>query len=77
MKEVSSCQENIDTRKQSAKKIKKKKKKKLNSLLNQTGLFAGEKCPVIMKMLTWKQSESIPNYTELIAQPIRTFAFIL
>ena len=72
MKEVSSCQENIDTE-----AISEKEKKMLNSLLNQTGLFAGEKCPVIMKMLTWKQSESIPNYTELIAQPIGPFAFIL
>ena len=27
--------------------------------------------------LTWKQPESIPNYTELIAQPIGPFAFIL
>ena len=72
MKEVSSCQENIDTE-----AIGEKEKKKLISLLNQTGLFAGEKCPIIMKMLTWKQSESIPNYTELIAQPIEPFAFIL
>ena len=50
MKEVSSCQENIDTE-----AISEKEKKKLNSLLNHTGLFAGEKCPIIMKMLTWKQ----------------------
>ena len=41
MKEVSSCQENIDTE-----AINEKDKKKLNSLINQTGLFAGEKCPV-------------------------------
>ena len=70
MKEVSSCQENIDTE-----AISEKEKKRLNSLLNQTGLFAGEKCPAIKKMLTWKQLESIP--TELIAQPIGPFAFIL
>ena len=49
----------------------------MNLLLNQTGLFAGEKGPVIMKMLTWKQSESIPSYTELIAQPNGPFVFFL
>ena len=69
MKKVSSCQENIDTETIS----EKENRKKLNSLLNQTGLFAGEKCPVIMNTLT---SESLPNYTELIAQPIGPFAFI-
>ena len=53
MKEVSSCQENIDT------EAINEKKKMLNRLLNQMGLFAGEKFPVTMKMLTWKQSESI------------------
>ena len=75
MKEVSSCQENIDTE-----AISGRKKKKLNSLLNQTGLLLA-KVPSCHENLTWKQPESIPNYsfiyTELIAQPIGPFAFIL
>ena len=74
MKEVSSCQENIDMEVISGRK--KKKKKKLNSLLNQTGLLLA-KVPSCHENLTWKQPESIPNYTELIAQPIGPFAFIL
>ena len=73
MKEVSSCQENIDMEVISG---RKKKKKKLNSLLNQTGLLLA-KVPSCHENLTWKQPESIPNYTELIAQPIGPFAFIL
>ena len=72
MKEVSSCQENIDMEVISG----RKKKKKLNSLLNQTGLLLA-KVPSCHENLTWKQPESIPNYTELIAQPIGPFAFIL
>ena len=72
MKEVSSCQENIDMEVISG----RKKKKKLNSLLNQTGLLMA-KVPSCHENLTWKQPESIPNYTELIAQPIGPFAFIL
>ena len=72
MKEVSSCQENIDTEAISG----RKEKKKLNSLLNQTGLLLA-KVPSCHENLTWKQPESIPNYTELIAQPIGPFAFIL
>ena len=32
---------------------------------------------LIMKMLIWKQSGSILNNTELIAEPIGPFAFIL
>ena len=72
MKEVSSCQENIDMEIISG----RKKKKKLNSLLNQTGLLLA-KVPSCHENLTWKQPESIPNYTELIAQPIGPFAFIL
>ena len=71
MKEVSSCQENIDME-----VISGRKKKKLNSLLNQTGLLLA-KVPSCHENLTWKQPESIPNYTELIAQPIGPFAFIL
>ena len=71
MKEVSSCQENIDME-----VISRRKKKKLNSLLNQTGLLLA-KVPSCHENLTWKQPESIPNYTELIAQPIGPFAFIL
>ena len=60
MKEVSSCQENIDTE-----AISGRKKKKLNSLLNQTGLFAGEKCPVIMKIWPGRNQKAyqiIPNW---------------
>ena len=76
MKEVSSCQENIDT-KAISEKENKKKKKKLNWLLDQVGVFAGEKCPVIMKILTWRQSQSMSNDTELIAEPIGPFAFII
>ena len=72
MKEVSSCQENIDMEVISG----RKKKKKLNSLLNQTGLLLA-KVPSCHENLTWKQPESIPSYTELIAQPIGPFAFIL
>ena len=73
MKEVSSCRENSDTEAISG---RKEKKKKLNSLLNQTGLLLA-KVPSCHENLTWKQPESIPNYTELIAQPIGPFAFIL
>ena len=72
MKEVSSCQENIDT--EAINEKDKKKKKSWISCSAKRAFFAGEKCPVIM--LTWKQSESIPNYTELIAQPFGPFAFI-
>ena len=71
MKEASSCQENIDME-----VISGRKKKKLISLLNQTGLLLA-KVPSCHENLTWKQPESIPNYTELIAQPIGPFAFIL
>ena len=45
MKEVSSCQENIDTE-----AISEKKKKSWIRCSNQMGLFAGEKCPVIMEI---------------------------
>ena len=69
MKEMSSCQENIDTEAISG-------KKKLNSLLNQTSLLLA-KVLSCHDNLTWKQPESIPNYTELMAQPIGPFAFIL
>ena len=71
MKEVSSCRENIDTE-----AISGRKKKKLNSLLKQTGLLLA-KVPSCHENLTWKRPESIPNYTEVIAQPIGPFAFIL
>ena len=73
MKEVSSCKENIDMEASA----EDKKKREAESVAQANGLFAGKKCPVIMKILTWKQSESIPNYTELIAQPIGPFAFYL
>ena len=68
MKEVSSCQENIDTE-----AISEKKKKKLNSLLKPNGPFCWRKMPSYHGNLTWKQPESIPNYTELIAQSIGPF----
>ena len=60
MKEVSSCQENIDTE-----AISKEKKKKAEFVAQPNGPFAGEKCPVIMKI--WpgsnqKTYQIIPNW---------------
>ena len=69
MKEGTSYQENIDLE-----AISEKEKEKLNWLPDQRGLFAGEKCQVIMKMLTWNQ-KTYQKCTELITEPIGPFAF--
>ena len=56
---------------------KKKKKKKSWIRCSSKRAFCWRKVPSCHENLTWKQPESIPNYTELIPKPIGPFAFIL
>ena len=74
MKEVSSCQENIDMEAISGRSVKKEIKSWIRC--STKWAFCWRKVPSYHENLTWKQPESIPNYTELIAKPIGPFAFI-